>query len=61
MKGTAPATNEQFLANLREFAPDLGEVRFAPQVFDCVDILARSPPPSREPTTRACSRTRSWA
>jgi branched-chain amino acid transport system substrate-binding protein len=42
MKGTAPAsaTNEQFLTNLRQFAPDLTEVQFAPQVFDCVNIIA---------------------
>lgn len=42
MKGTAPAssTNETFLTNLRQFAPDLTEVQFAPQVFDCVNIIA---------------------
>jgi branched-chain amino acid transport system substrate-binding protein len=42
MKGTAPAsaTNEQFLTNLRQFDPDLTEVQFAPQVFDCVNIIA---------------------
>jgi branched-chain amino acid transport system substrate-binding protein len=42
MKGTAPASaaNEQFLTNLRQFAPDLVEVQFAPQVFDCVNIIA---------------------
>jgi branched-chain amino acid transport system substrate-binding protein len=42
MKGTAPASaaNEQFLTNLREFAPNLVEVQFAPQVFDCVNIIA---------------------
>lgn len=42
MKGTAPAsaTNEQFLTDLRQFAPDLTEVQFAPQVFDCVNIVA---------------------
>ncbi|MDN5934376.1 MAG: ABC transporter substrate-binding protein, partial [Pseudonocardia sp.] len=40
MKGTAPASaaNEGFLTGLREFAPDLVEVQFAPQVFDCVTI-----------------------
>jgi branched-chain amino acid transport system substrate-binding protein len=42
MKGTAPASaaNEQFLTNLRQFAPDLVEVQFAPQVFDCVNVIA---------------------
>jgi branched-chain amino acid transport system substrate-binding protein len=42
MKGTAPASaaNDEFLTNLREFAPDLTEVQFAPQVFDCVNIIA---------------------
>ena len=42
MKGTAPASaaNEQFLTDLRRFAPDLTEVQFAPQVYDCVTIIA---------------------
>lgn len=42
MKGTAPASagNQQFLTDLREFAPELSEVQFAPQVFDCVNIIA---------------------
>ncbi|WP_219415136.1 ABC transporter substrate-binding protein [Pseudonocardia nigra] len=42
MKGTAPASaaNEEFLTGLREFAPDLVETQFAPQVFDCVNIIA---------------------
>ncbi|GEL20598.1 branched-chain amino acid ABC transporter substrate-binding protein [Pseudonocardia asaccharolytica DSM 44247 = NBRC 16224] len=42
MKGTAPASgaNEQFIADLKKFAPDLVEVQFAPQVFDCVNIIA---------------------
>jgi branched-chain amino acid transport system substrate-binding protein len=42
MKGTAPASaaNTQFLTDLREFAPDLVEVQFAPQVFDCVNAIA---------------------
>ncbi len=42
MKGTAPASaaNEQFVTDLRQFAPDLVEVQFAPQVFDCVNIIA---------------------
>ncbi|HET6562095.1 MAG TPA: ABC transporter substrate-binding protein [Marmoricola sp.] len=42
MKGTAPASagNDQFLTDLKKFAPDLEEVQFAPQVFDCVNILA---------------------
>ncbi|MDN5917849.1 MAG: ABC transporter substrate-binding protein [Pseudonocardia sp.] len=42
MKGTAPASaaNAEFIANLKKFAPDLVEVQFAPQVFDCVNIIA---------------------
>lgn len=42
MKGTAPASaeNEQFLNALRQFAPDLKEVQFAPQVYDCVNLIA---------------------
>lgn len=42
MKGTAPASaaNEDFIKSLREFAPDLEETQFAPQVFDCVTIIA---------------------
>ncbi|MDN5795677.1 MAG: ABC transporter substrate-binding protein [Intrasporangium sp.] len=41
-KGTAPASadNPDFLKNLKAFAPSLKEVQFAPQVFDCVNILA---------------------
>ncbi len=42
MKGTAPASsaNDAFLKDLQEFAPDLKETQFAPQVFDCVNIIA---------------------
>jgi branched-chain amino acid transport system substrate-binding protein len=42
MKGTAPASaaNPGFLKNLKKFAPDLDEVQFAPQVYDCVNIIA---------------------
>lgn len=42
MKGTAPASsaNDAFLKDLKEFAPDLNETQFAPQVFDCVNIIA---------------------
>lgn len=42
MKGTAPASadNPQFLEGLRAFAPNLTETQFAPQVFDCVNIIA---------------------
>lgn len=42
MKGTAPASsaNDAFLKDLKEFAPDLKETQFAPQVFDCVNIIA---------------------
>ncbi len=42
MKGTAPASaeNKEFIKGLKEFAPDLKETQFAPQVFDCVNIIA---------------------
>ena len=42
MKGTAPASsdNPDFIKNLKAFAPDLKETQFAPQVFDCVNIIA---------------------
>lgn len=42
MKGTAPASadNEEFVNELKEFAPDLEEMQFAPQVYDCVTIIA---------------------
>ncbi|MDN5860240.1 MAG: ABC transporter substrate-binding protein [Pseudonocardia sp.] len=42
MKGTAPASasDQEFITNLKAFAPDLVEVQFAPQVFDCVMIIA---------------------
>ncbi len=42
MKGTAPASaeNQEFISNLKAFAPELTEVQFAPQVFDCVNIIA---------------------
>jgi branched-chain amino acid transport system substrate-binding protein len=42
MKGTAPASadNPRFLEGLRAFAPDLTETQFAPQVYDCVNIIA---------------------
>lgn len=41
MKGTAPASSEDadFLNNLQEFS-DLEETQFAPQVFDCVTVIA---------------------
>ncbi|MFF3398873.1 ABC transporter substrate-binding protein [Streptomyces sp. NPDC002659] len=42
MKGTAPASasNPQFVAQLKKFAPSLKELQFAPQVFDCVTAIA---------------------
>ncbi|MEU6642000.1 ABC transporter substrate-binding protein [Saccharomonospora sp. NPDC046836] len=42
MKGTAPASaaNQDFLNRLHQFAPSLNEVQFAPQVYDCVTIIA---------------------
>lgn len=41
MKGTAPASsdNEAFMEGLADFA-DLDETQFAPQVFDCVTLIA---------------------
>ncbi|SFQ67180.1 branched-chain amino acid transport system substrate-binding protein [Amycolatopsis arida] len=42
MKGTAPASvdNEEFVQRLQEFAPQLTELQFAPQVYDCVMAIA---------------------
>lgn len=42
MKGTAPASagNEEFTDRLKEEFPDLEELQFAPQVYDCVNIIA---------------------
>ncbi|MFE9773426.1 ABC transporter substrate-binding protein [Streptomyces sp. NPDC005931] len=42
MKGTAPASvgNEQYVKDLKEFAPKLKEVQYAPQAFDCVNTIA---------------------
>lgn len=41
MKGTAPASiSPGFSSQLKEYAPKLEEVQFAPQVFDCVTIIA---------------------
>lgn len=42
MKGTAPASadNPEFTAALKAFAPDLKELQFAPQIFDCVNLIA---------------------
>jgi branched-chain amino acid transport system substrate-binding protein len=42
MKGTAPASasNAQFVKDLKEFAPKLKELQFAPQVFDCATTVA---------------------
>ncbi len=42
MKGTAPASadNPQFVKDLKAFAPDLKETQFAPQVYDCVNLMA---------------------
>ncbi len=41
-KGTAPASadNPNFINDLKAFAPSLKEVQFAPQVFDCVNLMA---------------------
>ncbi|WP_202817216.1 ABC transporter substrate-binding protein [Serinicoccus sp. CUA-874] len=42
MKGTAPASadNPDFITRLQEFAPDLEETQFAPQVYDCAVTMA---------------------
>jgi len=42
MKGTAPASadNPEFTKQLKAFAPKLKEMQFAPQVYDCVNIIA---------------------
>ncbi len=42
MKGTAPASadNPAFIEALKGFDPQLKETQFAPQVFDCVNIVA---------------------
>ncbi|WP_367319459.1 ABC transporter substrate-binding protein [Streptomyces sp. HUAS ZL42] len=42
MKGTAPASasNPQFVKELKKFAPNLKELQFAPQVFDCATAIA---------------------
>lgn len=42
MKGTAPESggSKDFLKQLKDFAPDLDETQFAPQVYDCVNVVA---------------------
>lgn len=42
MKGTAPASadNPEFTKELKAFAPSLKELQFAPQVYDCVNVIA---------------------
>lgn len=42
MKGTAPASadNPEFTKALQAFAPSLKELQFAPQIADCVNVLA---------------------
>jgi branched-chain amino acid transport system substrate-binding protein len=42
MKGTAPASaeNAQFTAALKEFDPDLKELQYAPQAYDCMTTIA---------------------
>ena len=42
MKGTAPASaeNAQFVASLKQSAPDLKELQFAPQAYDCMTAIA---------------------
>jgi branched-chain amino acid transport system substrate-binding protein len=42
MKGTAPASaeNAQFVTSLKQFAPGLKELQFAPQAYDCMTAIA---------------------
>lgn len=42
MKGTAPASaeNAQFVNSLKQFAPGLKELQFAPQAYDCMTTIA---------------------
>jgi branched-chain amino acid transport system substrate-binding protein len=42
MKGTAPASaeNAQFVKSLKQFAPGLKELQFAPQAYDCMTVIA---------------------
>jgi ABC-type branched-subunit amino acid transport system substrate-binding protein len=42
MKGTAPASaeNAQFVSSLKQFAPGLKELQFAPQAYDCMTTVA---------------------
>jgi branched-chain amino acid transport system substrate-binding protein len=42
MKGTAPTSvsNPQFTAALQQFDPKLKQLQYAPQVFDCMTIIA---------------------
>ena len=42
MKGTAPASaeNERFVSSLKQFAPSLKELQFAPQAYDCMTMIA---------------------
>lgn len=41
MKGTAPASaeNAQFVKSLKQFAPGLKELQFAPQAYDCMTAI----------------------
>jgi branched-chain amino acid transport system substrate-binding protein len=41
MKGTAPASaeNAQFVKSLQQFAPNLKELQFAPQAYDCMTVM----------------------
>lgn len=41
MKGTAPASaeNAQFVRSLQQFAPNLKELQFAPQAYDCMTVI----------------------
>lgn len=51
MKGTAPAAadNEEFVTRIEEFAPDLTELQFAPQVYDCVVVMALAAEAAQSP------------
>ena len=52
MKGTAPASadNPKFTKALKAFAPKLKELQFAPQVYDCVNVIALAAEKSKSTT-----------
>jgi branched-chain amino acid transport system substrate-binding protein len=55
MKGTAPASasNAEYVKQLKAFAPELKELQFAPQVFDCVTTIALAAEKAKSDDPRA--------